>query len=202
VFVPRAAQAGVGGQQMRIGYISSALISMSLLAAAQIASADEWGDADRKIRRVDSAEFRQLPIEIIQELKKRGCTIPQSYVSEKLHNVINGEFAKKGQKDWAVLCSRDHSSFVLIFWGGDRPCPSEILQSKDRGWLQGTGDGIGYSRVISTVGKNFIDSHFEAYGGPIPPTILHEGINEAFIEKASTVHYCHNGKWLELTGAD
>jgi len=178
------------------------MISVALIAATQVMGADEWDDADMKIRRVDPREFKELPIDLIQELKKLGCAVPQTFTSKKRHNVVSGTFAKKGQKDWAVLCSRDRSSSVLIFWGGDKQCPSEILPSKDREWLQGTGDGIGYSRAIRAVDKNFIVSHFEAYGGPTPPTILHQGIDEAFIEKASVVHYCHKGKWLRLTGAD
>jgi hypothetical protein len=44
--------------------------------------------------------------------------------------------------------------------------------------------------------------HYRAYGGPKPPNIDHQGIDDAFIEKASTTHYFHQGKWLKLTGAD
>ena len=39
-------------------------------------------------------------------------------------------------------------------------------------------------------------------GGPKPPPIDHQGINDAFLEKASSVHYFHEGKWLRLTDAD
>jgi hypothetical protein len=39
-------------------------------------------------------------------------------------------------------------------------------------------------------------------GGPAPPPITHQGIDEAFAGKASTVQYCHYGKCLSLTGAD
>ncbi len=180
----------------------SFLIAMTLLIATQGVGADKWDDADVAIRRLAPTEFQGLPNNIVGELKKRGCTIPQSYGSKKPHNIISGEFAKKGQKDWAVLCSRNGSSSVLIFWGDDSPCPSEIFPSKDRGWLQNTGYGIGYSRAINPVGAAFIIRHFKLVGGPTPPPIVHQGIDEAFIEKASTVHYCHKGKWIELTGAD
>jgi hypothetical protein len=44
--------------------------------------------------------------------------------------------------------------------------------------------------------------HFNAYGGPKPPPIDHEGIDDAFIEKAPVTWYFHNGAWLRLTGAD
>ena len=181
----------------------SFLIAMTLLIATQGVGADKWDDADVAIRRLAPTGFQGLPNNIVGELKKRGCTIPQSYGSKKPHNIISGEFAKKGQKDWAVLCSRNGSSSVLIFWGDDSPCPSEILPSRDGRWLQGIGDGrFGYSRAISPVGRAFIMGTFKNYGGPTPPPILHQGINEAFIEKASTVHYCHKGKWIWLSGGD
>jgi hypothetical protein len=64
------------------------------------------------------------------------------------------------------------------------------------------GTGAGFSRLISTVGRQFIQEHYEAHSGPTPPAIDHEGIDDAFIEKGSSVRYCHQGEWLELTGSD
>ena len=69
--------------------------------------------------------------------------------------------------------------------------------------MQGIGGGkIGYSRALSPAGADYILSVYQAYGGPKPPPIDHQGIDDAFLEKASTVHYFHEGKWLRLTGAD
>jgi len=44
--------------------------------------------------------------------------------------------------------------------------------------------------------------HFSPYGGPTPPQIDHQGIDDAFIEKASVTWYFDGGSWLKLTGAD
>jgi hypothetical protein len=63
-------------------------------------------------------------------------------------------------------------------------------------------DQIGYSRAISPVGREFIVRHYVAYGGVKPPPIDHQGIDDAFVGKASVVFYFYRGKWLELTGAD
>jgi hypothetical protein len=41
-------------------------------------------------------------------------------------NVIRGEFARVGQLDWAVLCSRDGHSTILVLWGRPTSCPGEI----------------------------------------------------------------------------
>ena len=42
----------------------------------------------------------------------------------------------------------------------------------------------------------------EGHLGPEPPPIDHQGINYAFIEKASVVLYWYEGQWLCLQGAD
>jgi hypothetical protein len=52
------------------------------------------------------------------------------------------------------------------------------------------------------VGRDFIMRHYRAYGAPEPPPIDHHGIDDAFLEKASVTWYFHQGKWLQLTGAD
>jgi hypothetical protein len=45
-------------------------------------------------------------------------------------------------------------------------------------------------------------SHYRAYGGPEPPPIDHNGVDDAFLGKAYVVWYYQNGEWLQLTGAD
>jgi hypothetical protein len=62
--------------------------------------------------------------------------------------------------------------------------------------------GLEFDRAIDKVDRKYIVDHYEAYGGPKPPEIAHFGINYEFLEKASVVYYCHQGQWLELTGAD
>ena len=164
---------------------------------------DDWDLADSQVKRIQPAVFSKLPKSHVGELQARRCTIPQTYGNRTLHNVIHGEFAKKGQTDWAVLCSKNRVSSILIFWGGSEKNVSEIAKGLDKGFLQGIGNGqIGYSREISVVGRKYILDHYKAYGGPKPPPISHVGINDAFIEKGSTVRYYYAGKWLELTGAD
>jgi len=74
---------------------------------------------------------------------------------------------------------------------------------EDRVFLRGISpDKIAYSRGITPVGRDFIMRDYNAYGGPKPPPIDHQGIDDAFLEKASAVWCCHYGTWLKLTGAD
>lgn len=76
---------------------------------------------------------------------------------------------------------------------------------EDRIFLQTIDDkgALNFSRGLGVVGAKFILEHHRAYGGVKPPRPLdHQGIDDAFLGKASVVHYFHKGKWLKLSGAD
>jgi len=163
----------------------------------------KFDQADEKIVRLSPSAFPELPTNIVKELQRRGCTVPQEAFTKNRHNVIQGNFVKIGQTDWAVLCSVNRISSILIFFNTSEKNVQEVEKREDRSYLQGnSADQIGFSRGISPVGKDFILSHFKAYGGTTPPPISHQGINDAFIGKASVVHYFDGANWLKLTGAD
>ena len=67
--------------------------------------------------------YRELPASFVDSLKKDGCRIPQATVGGKVaSNVISGSFAKKGQLDWAALCSKEGHQYIAVFWGGSAQC--------------------------------------------------------------------------------
>jgi hypothetical protein len=178
------------------------IVALALLAVP-LRAQSEWDRADRDIRRLIPASFRELPAKIRQDLEARGCTIPQTWEETQPHNVVRARLADPGQVDWAVLCSRHGKSQILVYWGGKRQCPTLGEATPDRGWLQGIGDDrIGFSRRISSVDRAVIRKHHRSHGGPKPPPIRHQGLNDAYLEKGSVVHYCYRGKWIALSGAD
>ena len=110
---------------------------------------------------------------------------------------------RRGLFGWAALCSVNNSTALLAFRNDHDKYPVSVVTSKDRDYLQDLGgDNIVYSREITTVGRAFIMSHYRAYGGPEPPPINHQAIDDAFLEKASNTWYFYRGKWLRLQGAD
>src|SRR5215210_7852063 len=123
-------------------------------AAAQ----DKWRAADAATVRLSPTAFPRLPRRVRRSLLLRGCTIPQTFADAKPHNVISGEFAKKGQRDWAVLCSRNRVSSIMVFWGGSARAVAEIAKGEDRTFLQVVGGNgeIGFSRSIIAVGRDQI----------------------------------------------
>ncbi|RPI36552.1 MAG: hypothetical protein EHM54_05440 [Nitrospiraceae bacterium] len=171
------------------------------------AHSETISENNTKIRRLSPSAFSELPQSIRRSLESRRCKIPQVHNETAPHNIIRGEFIKKGQKDLAVLCSREHISTILIFQGGSASKVLEIASSPDEAWLQNFTDGqYGFSREIIVAAKKQIKnyhSYAKEFGdAPDLPPITHDGIDDAFVGKGSAVHYFYKGKWLQLSGAD
>lgn len=163
------------------------------------------------IRRLRAREVPSLPGPIARALEERECTIPQAWLYDEPgnrlyrtpHNVVSGSFRRNGQTDWAILCSRRDSTGIMVFWGGDPGTVTEIQQSADEDWTQdvdGKGN-LGYSRQLGVAHPARILDHNPSFGS-VPETSRHDGIEDSFIEKGSTIHYYEDGEWRELDGAD
>jgi hypothetical protein len=147
--------------------------------------------------------FPRLPTPVRANLERRGCTVPQVWHDTIPANVISGHFRTSAQTDWAVLCSVDRASTILIYWKGGADSVAELGATLDKNYLQEVGGGrIGFSRAIDVVDIRSMRQQFEQNGGPIPLVVDHEGIDDAFVEKGSSVWYWHHGKWLRLAGTD
>src|SRR6266550_8097678 len=90
--------------------------------------------------------FKQLPANLVEELHRRGCTIPQDSGFPKRQNVVHGEFTKPGQTDWAVLCSQRGVVTMLVFWNGSESEPAQLAKGTD---------GVSFSREIGPVGREY-----------------------------------------------
>lgn len=160
--------------------------------------------AAQQIHRLAAAAFPELPTAFRSELEQLGCTKPQLETGERRWNVIKGQFAARGQYDWAALCSRNGTSVIMVHWGGPARCPREIAPAPDANYLQGIGGGrIGFLRLISRTtqyavfpGENDSTSTIRSV------TLEHDAIDDAFEGKASRVLFCQAGTWITYSGAD
>ena len=171
--------------------------------ARDLPTADDWDNAEKAIVRLLPSAFSGLPRQVIEDSERRGCTIPQSFYSKEPHNVIKGAFTAPDQLDWAILCSRNGVSSMLVYRRGATDEVVQLAEAEDRHFLQGSGGrSIVFSRLITAATAEFIHAMNKAYdAGPLPP-IDHEGINDAFVDKGSSIKYWYQGKWLDLQGAD
>ena len=88
-----------------------------------------------RIVQLSPAAIPGLPANLVKELERRGCTIPQEAPTKKSSNVIKGAFAKPGQTDWAALCSVNGVSTILVFWKGSEKNPAALAPWKDSNYL-------------------------------------------------------------------
>ena len=185
-------------------FLNLAVVIVAALGSSLSLVTQDWDAADRATVRLEPAAFPNLPAGIRSELERRGCTIPQPFTATTPANAIKGRFMSANRTDWAVLCSRRRTSAILVFRGGVGSTAVELATQADSGSLQ-TIDGngkIGYSRAIAAASSRYILDHYNAFAGPKPPPLDHEGINDIFIEKGSVVWYWYRDRWLELQGAD
>ena len=146
--------------------------------------------------------FPELPLEVQQTLRSHGCRIAQAYVMGEGRNVISGSFAKPGQTDWTVLCSRADSTGLVVVWGGEEACPNSLEWRPNQGWMQDVNGKMSFSRTINVASQAEIQRHVKMYGGTPAPTSDHDGVDDAMLEKGSVVKFCHAGKWIDVQGAD
>jgi hypothetical protein len=161
--------------------------------------------ADATIVRLKPGAFASLPITVRRELERRSCLVPQSFATPKPHNVITGTFTTRNQVDIAVLCSKNAVSSILVFRKGSTDSIAELARQPDRGYIQdgvGPGGSTGFSRVLDVASPAYIQEHHVRYGGPAPPRLDHDGLEDGFDGKASVVWYWFNNRWLQLQGAD
>ena len=226
-----AVRGRVGDPILRVDSVSwfPYLDSVRAAAAAAARASEEadraaWASVERlldsavhRISRLPAARFPELPRDFARELDSLGCAVPQSYFAGEPHNVIRGSFGAPGQEDWAALCSRAGVSVILVHWGGPVQCPREVgandrsRAAPDRHYLQSIGgDRIGFSRRIVTTdsyhdhGEEVDQEDLTGVGEERPHYVKldHDAIEDAFLEKASTVWYCKEGTWIALPGAD
>ena len=169
-------------------------------------TSSDWERADEQTVRLAPDAIGDLPAKVQEELTTRGCTIPQIFEGVEHSNVVRGRFTQADWTDIAVLCSRERVSSILVFRRGSAEEVDELASEPDVSYLQGIGNGeIGFSRRLGIASPEYIQYRYEAleqWGVPEPPPLDHDGIDDYFDGKASTIWYWYGGEWLTLAGAD
>jgi hypothetical protein len=180
--------------------------------AQQTKSAKPAAKKDTAIRKLQPADVAELPPAFVEKLNARGCVIPQFgevgragesgglATANEATNVIHGEFARHGQDDWAVLCSKGGSSTIVIFWGKPTVCPASLARLEDAHYLKrGKDKQVRYSRAIRALGESDLGDRAGTAG--LKP-FKHQGIDDRFVGKSSAFFYCSEGKWKIFPAKD
>jgi hypothetical protein len=154
------------------------------------------------IKRLPPTAFPGLPEAVTAELSRRGCKIPQATGVKGPNNVVSGEFVRRGETAWAVLCTVRGTTSVLVFSPGAKSRPAVVGRLGENIHTQKQPDGsYVYARALWRADRKYILER-NAGNPELPRAIDHHGVNDYFLEKASTVHYFNGRRWLELRGAD
>jgi len=152
--------------------------------------------AQARVRQLDPSAFRELPADVVAELQRRNCKIPQ-FDKHMRSNVVQGRFFDSERTDWAVLCLLKKRTSLLVFLGGQgeniaeidtrpnnfstwsiRPINPQALMSL--GWNGSKPALLEHQGIMSGV----------EYGEPTPGHIYDYSAEEK-------VFYYYRGKWLE-----
>ncbi|MBT9330984.1 hypothetical protein [Paracidobacterium acidisoli] len=149
------------------------------------------------IRLLPPASFPELPPGVKQQLVLRHCMIPQTYEARAPENVIHGAFERKGSSDWAVLCSQNGTSALLVFFGDAVEKPMTLRAQPDNEWLGAEYAGAMYGSAWGIAARSADTMH-----GRQVDAFDHDGIEDAHLERSSVIHYYQDGKWLARASGD
>jgi len=145
-----------------------------------------------RIRLLPLASFPSLPAPIANQLQQRNCMIPQTYEARQPENVIHGAFEKKGSEDWAVLCSMNGATTLYVFFQSQPGEPIVLRHQSDAEWLGAEEIGAYGSAWGISASK---PSQIRAARPGGLAAIDHDGIDDAYLERSSTIHYFRGGQW-------
>ncbi|HJP86216.1 MAG TPA: hypothetical protein VJ852_09515 [Gemmatimonadaceae bacterium] len=153
--------------------------------------------------------FPDLPSSVRTTLVQRQCQIPVP--GRHPSNVIKGAFTAKGATEWAVLCSVNDTSQILILNATSGAVLDSLNKSANAGWIQSyvTPKWL-FSRVIALVPVHVLnvvppdsaDEDVLNYSAWFPKPIDHDAIDQYFIDKAGETYYFAQGRWFSTISSD
>jgi hypothetical protein len=155
------------------------------------------------IRHLPVNSFPDLPTAVQDQLRQRGCLIPQTYQAYGPENVVHARLEGPGTSDWAVLCSAHGTVSLLVFFGSAPGHPhllataqeSERLQPRDPGGV------LGFNWGIDAAAPQRIH---EAQSGlkERPPWLDHDALADSLLDRHTVYHFYSGGAWTLLNVPD
>lgn len=152
-----------------------------------------------KVQHLPPASFPELPPEIVDELSRRGCLIPQTYEAHRPENVVHGSFESAGSSDWAVLCAVDSKVKLLVFFGGDPEHPATLGSAEETQRLQAfPGSAVmGFNWGIDVASPQAIHD-LQIGMSPRPKRLDHDALADSVIDQKTLYHFFAQGRWRIL----
>jgi len=148
----------------------------------------------------------QLPLEVRRDLAKRQCLIPR-YSEEaglKDGGYARSHFRSGTSVDYAIVCHipRGKAQNVLVYSNSKGVWKGEVIQRTSFDPSPARND---CEATVAIAAPKYILEHAQAYAPAevkALPRLDHNGVEVWVCDKASVVYYFHQGRWLQLAGAD
>jgi hypothetical protein len=136
-----------------------------------------------RVPRYAPDRFSSLPPTVRDAFVAIACQVPQNTLTGGPSNVIEGEFATKGQRDWAALCSNGTLTEIRIVWGGPVRCEDRLASRQDSDSIATTAPGVvSYVRSIDVAARGS----------------AHDVLRDT-VDRAMALHSCDAGHWQLVT---
>ena len=150
--------------------------------------------------------IQQLPTGIRRDLVKRQCLVPKYKGDTRSEDsaYTMGHFRSGISVDYAVVCHIPARKVqeVLVYSNAEGVWNGEVI---DRGAFDPAPHADKCEARVGVATPKFILDHALAYAPErlkSLPQIDHDGVDLEACEKVSVVYFFHQGKWLQLQGAD
>ncbi len=190
----------------RIKLASAALLCTAALASAQSPPLNTSGQIDIGghtvnyiIRRLPPSSFPKLPAPIRGALEARSCLIPQSYQAHKPENVVRASLSAPNSADWAVLCSTNGTTSLLVFFATTPQEPTVLATTPETERLAlNLSTGVyGFNWVIDPASPERVHEAQLNMRTHIP-AIDHDALADSVIDHRTVYHFLVNGTWTLL----
>ena len=162
----------------------------------------EVAQAVARVPRLAIDRFAALPPTAREAFSQMNCRVPQTTVAASPHNVIAGEFAAPGQRDWAALCSDGSTSEIRVVWGGPAQCLNRVAARQDVDVMRADSPGtFAFGRALAIANVEHLQRSIARNRKPLPEAPSHDGIEDGG-EKGGIVYYCHQGNWVTVPGGN
>ena len=153
------------------------------------------------IPRVPAQRFAALPPSAREAFTALNCQVPQNSATGGSANLVQGEFAAKGQRDWAALCSNSTTTEIRVVWGGPVRCEDRNAAVQDSDSIVAQSAGVyAYARSIGVASIEHVSRYLTRHRATLPEKPSHDAIEDSN-GRSSLVYYCHGGRWQMIPGA-
>ncbi len=148
------------------------------------------------IHHLPPSSFPDLPSPIAASIAAHGCVIPQTYEAHRPENVVHASLERAGSDDWALLCSKNGTVALMVFFASapDHPIVLASAQETERLQTHSPSQALGFNWGIDPASPDQI--HTAQIGlRHRPPQPDHDALADSIVDHKTVYHLYSNGKW-------